>query len=238
MSINDYFDAQRANLSISLGWEPFAAIFPLVDKLYVDAIGLTPSGPSSIFGQLLLICHKSFLSAAALIAQAQPEDAGPITRRAIEAARIAAMFKTDPAKGAEWMEDNRRLERWADRRDGKKPKPLFVEIGVLRPEIAPTIDELMRMSGVLSDVYAHFTPEFLDQLEWQKRDASMHLNYFTRDQRELKRAIVLTSGIHLRILDVIDWCLDGAFKLNPDWLKSQETLVERASPLAKEFERP
>jgi hypothetical protein len=39
MAINQYFDVQKENLRRSLNWEPFAAIFPLVDKLYVDAIG-------------------------------------------------------------------------------------------------------------------------------------------------------------------------------------------------------
>ena len=40
-----------------------------------------------------LICHKSMLSAAALIAQAQPEDSVYITRRAVEAGRVALAIK-------------------------------------------------------------------------------------------------------------------------------------------------
>jgi hypothetical protein len=36
MAINQYFDGQKKNLRRSLNWEPFAEIFPLVDKLYVD----------------------------------------------------------------------------------------------------------------------------------------------------------------------------------------------------------
>lgn len=238
MAINQYFDGQKENLRRSLNWEPFAAIFPLVDKLYVDAIGLMPTDRSPVFGQFLLICHKSFLSAAALIGQAQPDDAGPITRRAIEVARFAAIIKTNPEKVEEWVAFSERARRWADRQEGKKPKSLRVNLGEVHPGVKPTIDDLMQMHGILSDADVHFTPEFFHQLEWDKREESLYLNYFTRDQRVLEREIVLTSGTHLRILEVIDWCLDGAFKSNPDWLRLVGTLKEKGAPLTEKFEHP
>lgn len=236
MSISEYFDAQKENLRSSSLWEPFVTIFPLVDKLYVDAIRLTPSGPSPLFGQLLLICHKSFLSAASLIGQAQPEDAGPITRRAIEAARFAAATKTNPEKAKEWMASRERLQRWIDRQQGKKPKWLDNKFAEIHPGIKLMIDKLMEMHGVLSDTEVHFTPEFVSRLAWDRRNESMYLNYFTKDPRELERTIVLTSATHLNILEVIDWCFDGALKSNADWLTSLNRVRQSGAALAKKFE--
>jgi hypothetical protein len=238
MAMKQYFGGQKENLRRSLNWEPFAEIFPLVDKLYVDAMGLMPSDRSSVFGPLLLICHKAFLSAAGLIGQAQPDDAGPITRRAIEAARFAAIIKTNPEKVEEWIAYNERMQRWADRQEGKKPKSLRVNLGQVHPGIRAAIDDLMQMLGIISDADVHFTPEYFHQLDWDKREESLYLNYFTRDQRVLEREIIFTSGAHLRILEVIDWCLDGAFKSNPDWLRLVGTLKEKGAPLAQKFERP
>ena len=207
MAINEYFDGQKENLRRSLNWRPFAEVFPLVDKLYVDAIGLMPSDRSPVFGQFLLICHKSFLAAAALIGQAQPDDAAPITRRAIEVARFAAVVKTNPDKAKEWVAFDERMQRWADRQEGKKPKSLWINLGEVDPEIKPVIDDLMQTLGILSDAAVHFTPEYFVELSWEKREDSMYLNYFTKEQRVLEREIVQTSGTHLLILEVIDWCL-------------------------------
>lgn len=238
MAINQYLDRQKENLRSSLNWKPFAEIFPLVDKLYVDALGLMPPDRSPVFGHLLLICHKSFLSAVALIGQAQPDDAGPITRRAIEVARFAAIIKTNPEKAEEWVAYSERTQRWADRQEGKKPKRLHVNFGEVHAGVKPTIDDLMQMHGILSDADVHFTPEYFHQLDWDKRNGSLYLNYFTRDQTMLEREIVLMSGTHLRILEVIDWCLDGAFRSNPDWLKLVGTLKEKVAPLTRKFEHP
>ena len=52
----------------------------------------------------------------------------------------------------------------------------------------------------------------------------------------LEREIVLMSGTHLRILEVFDWCLDAAFRSNPDWLRLVGTLKEKVAPLTRKFE--
>jgi len=238
MAIDKYFEAQKENLRRALRWEPFAEIFPLVDRLYVDAVGLMPRDHSPVFGQFLLICHKSFLAAASLIGQAQPEDAGPITRRAIEVARFAAVVKTNPEKAEEWIAFEERMKRWADRLEGARPKHLRIDLGQVHPRIKPVIDDLMQTLGILSDASAHFTPEFFHELGWEERKEQLILNYFSNDQRVLEREIVFMSGTHLQILEVLDWCLDGAFKANPDWMKLVETLKEKGQKLAAKFERP
>lgn len=89
MSIQDYIRAQRNNIE-SIGQLPhFAVLGDLLDRLYERAVALVPKQSPPPFGQLLLICHRAFLSALTLIGQAQPDDAAPISRRAIEEARLA-----------------------------------------------------------------------------------------------------------------------------------------------------
>jgi hypothetical protein len=236
MTVEEYFQEQKANLARSSQWIDFIEIFTLVNKLYVDAIALVPNDRPLLFSQILLICHKSFLSAVALIGQAQPDDAGAITRRAIEAARFAAAIKTNPGKIEAWMAFETKMQRWRDRQEGKTPKPFNPpKLGEIDPGIKPTLEKLMQMQGMLSD-FAHFTPEYLFELDWERGEQSLYLNYFVREQKTLERQIILTSGANLRILEVIDWCLDGAFKLNPDWHRLVDTLRERGAPLARKFE--
>jgi hypothetical protein len=129
-----------------------------------------------------------------------------------------------------------RMQRWRARREGNKPKWLKFEPGEVHPGIKPTLDKLMQMHGTLSDVFAHFTPEYLFELDWQESAQSLHLNYFTREQLELERHIILTSETNLDILELIDWCMDGVFKLDPNWLRLVGTLRERGAPLARKFE--
>jgi hypothetical protein len=169
MTINGYLQEQKTNLRQSSKWAMFVEIFTLVDKLYVDAIALMPSDRPRLFAKILLICHKSFLSAAALIGQAQPDDAVPITRRAIEAAQFAAAIKTNPQKIQKWAAFENRMRRWRDRREGKKPKSVSPKLGEVDPGIKPTLDKLMQMHGMLSD-FAHFTPEYLFELDWGRHE--------------------------------------------------------------------
>ena len=237
MAIRKYFDAQKENLRRARKWEPFATIFPVVDKLYVDAIGLVPNDQSPIYGQFLLICHKSFLAAASLIGQAQPDDSAPITRRAIEVARFAAAVKTNPELAENWMAYEERLQRWTDRQEGVKPKPLRVNLGKVHPGIKLTIDDLMGSLGIISDAAVHFTPEYFGELGWDRGEKSLKLDYFTGDQRALEREIVFTSGTHLQILEVLDWCLDGALKADPDWIGLVAVLKERGAVLAAKFDQ-
>ena len=237
MAISKYFDAQKENLRRALKWEPFATIFPVVDKLYVDAIGLVPKDQSLIYVQFLLICHKSFLAATSLIGQSQPDDAAPITRRAIEVARFAAAVKTNPEIVEKWMAYKERMQRWTDRQKGEKPKPLRVNLGEVNPGIKPTIDDLMMSLGIISDAAVHFTPEYFGELGWDHGEKSLKLDYFTGDQRALEREIVSTSGTHLQILEVLDWCLDGALKADPDWIGLVAILKEKGAVLAAKFDQ-
>ena len=121
MDFEGYFEAQKRNLTNNLRFEPIANLFPGVHELYNISIQGMPPDKSPLFGQFLLICHKSFLAAASLIGQAQPDDAAPITRRAIEVIRVAAAIKEDSSKFEEWVAFEKRSKRWQDREEDRTP---------------------------------------------------------------------------------------------------------------------
>lgn len=232
VGIVDYFKAQRENLKRMLRFEPFAVFFPIVDALYRRSIKLMPKDKSPVFGQFLLICHKSFLTAASLVGQAQPDDSIPVTRRAIEAVRWSAAFKENPANAHKWVAFEERMKRWKDRREGKKPKPLRISLEVKHP----LVKELMETWGILSDAAVHFTPEYFDSLDWKKDEDAIFLNYFVRDQHIIEREIILLAAIHAKILRVLDWCLDGTFGKDEDWRRLMAAGHEKGKPYVAKFE--
>lgn len=234
MGIEDYFNVQVEHLRRALRFEPFAVLFRIVEDLYATSIRLMPPDKSPVFGQFLLICHKSFLAAAGLIGQAQPDDAAPITRRVIEVVRLAAAVKADRGNAEKWLAFEERLRRWQDRQEGKKPKSLHVNLDVKHP----LIEELMQTWGILSDASAHFTPEYFSSLAWERRETSLFLGYFTRDQRIIEREIVLLAGTHAKVLRVLDWCLDGDFSKHIEWGRLIAELYEKGRPYAAKFEDP
>lgn len=219
MGLRDYFEVQKKNLKNALQWEIFAGLLSGVDRLYEIALQSVPQEGPAVFGQFVLVCHKSFLAGASLIGQAQPDDAAPITRRAIEAARLAAAIKENPANLQEWVAFEERTKRWQAREEGRKPGSLSVRIDVKHPLIL----ELMETWGILSDARIHFTPEYFTSLGWIKGDT---LRYFTEDQRILEREIALLAATHRKILHVLDWCLDGAFSGNTQWTRLMSELYK------------
>lgn len=143
MSLPEYFDALSQNRTNICKFQPYAELIPRVDDLYNAIIKLVPNERvASVQGRLLLVCHKSFLAAASLIVQAQPEDAGPVTRRAIEVVRLAAAFKDDESVLEQWHAWEERMERWEARQKEEKPKHFQVHIEVKHP----IVKELMAVS--------------------------------------------------------------------------------------------
>ena len=196
MSIEDYIAAQRANI-ISISQLPhFSLLGSLTDRLYERAIILVPRQSPPPFGQFLLISHRSFLSALTLIGQAQPDDADPISRRAIEAARLALAMKRDPNSAMKWTEYEQRMERWKARNREDKPKPLFLKFNV--PRDHPILSELEKQLGVLSDSSVHFTPEYFGSQHWNWTESRIDLRYFISEQRTIARpAGALYDGLRV-----------------------------------------
>ena len=175
------------------------------------------SDVSPIYGQFLLICHKSLLSAATLITQCQPDDSVGITRRAIEATKTAVAIKLNDENALRWLSFQERHERWLRRQQGEKPKPFTPRFeGVQADPLIQTLDTFM---GIVSDAYMHFTPEYYSNLDWEVhlsvgQGGEIRLNYFHSDPREIERQFILLAAIHGKILEAFDTCFGGAFKQN------------------------
>ena len=145
-TFENYFRAQKGHLDQALRFEPFATLFPIVHNLYARGISLVPT--DNVFGQFVLMGHKEFLAAASLIGQAQPDEAAPITRRAIEMIQVAQAVKHDPENTNKWLAFEERMARWRARRQGEKPKGIHINLSVGHH---PIVEELMKIYGILSD---------------------------------------------------------------------------------------
>jgi hypothetical protein len=232
LAFQDFITAQQRNLESALKFELFGATCPLMDKLYELSVATVPKDKSPFFGQFLLVCHKSFLAAATLIGQGQPDDSAPITRRAIEVVRLAAAIKVDPKFAKEWLAYEKRQERWDARDKGEKPKSLHIPV----PVTHPLVKQLMDTWGIFSDGEVHVTPEYFGSLGWEKGDDRMFLQDFTGDQRTTEAAIVLLLGAHMMMLRVLDECLDGSFTRSDAWREISDQLYVRAKPWADKLE--
>lgn len=219
MSLIEYIKAQRSNLESSLKLELFWDTCQRIDALYGLAAKAAPALPKDApialerSLQFLPICHKSFFAAATLIGQGQPYDAAPITRRAIEAVRVVAAIKADPENEKEWISYEKRMKKWEARREGEKPEHLHIHI----PVEHPLVKELMLIWGIFSDADVHFTPEYFGELKWEQHGERVDLDYFQGEQHIIETAIILLLKTHMKMLQVLDDCLDGAFSGNTEW---------------------
>src|SRR5439155_10426624 len=116
-----YLNAQADNLA-ELRRLPEFTFVERVMALYDRSLPLRARDPDVRALQLFIVCHGGLLSAAATIGRALPGDTFAITRRAVEAASLAAAVKADPANYERWLDEERRLQRWADRNEGRRPK--------------------------------------------------------------------------------------------------------------------
>ncbi len=233
MPIDEYFRAQQVNREKLVHLSEYQQLVPLVDSLYRQSAQLVPEIALELYGRVLLICHSSFLSATSLLLQAQPHDAAPVTRRAIEAIRLAAAVKEDKAALEQWIAFEQRQQRWQDRQAGERPKHLNIALPV-RYEL---VQQLLNTWGMLSDAAVHFTPEFLSDLSWDTQDGPagrrLYLNYFHEDIESIRRDLVIVTGSHAKILRILDWCWDSALVKNSDWGRTLEELYNIGNALTR-----
>jgi hypothetical protein len=239
MSIYDYIRAQRANLA-SITRLPHFGLIVLVDNLYNRGLDLFKSHLPKRYGQFLVLSHQSLLSAATLIAQAQPFDAGPITRRAVEVARLCLASRFDKEAGRKWLAFEKRQARWEARQEGKKPPRLPTINYDIKDN--PLMESLNEQIGILSDSCVHFTPEYHGSQNWkiQKESAShgkLTLSYFISDQLTIEREFILLAKTHKLILEVIDECVDHAFRNDEQFRGTVTKLVQDGDILAATFSR-
>ena len=213
--MNEFIDSQRANLDRIKALPLFRDLMGALDSAYRAVFGCLPQeGVPIIFGRILLVCHKSMLSAATLIGQGQPEDSTAITRRALEAAKVALAIKINDANALQWTAYQERHDRWLKRQQNGKPGPFRVHFRDIRGDAL--IERIENHLGILSDASVHFTPEFYSSLDWEVNQTGeggeIRLNYFQRSRREIELQFMTLSAAHLTILEAFDRCCDGRFQ--------------------------
>jgi hypothetical protein len=240
MSIYDYINAQRANLA-SITRLPHFGLIDLMDKLYDRSIDLARSDLPPRYGCFLLLAHQSFLSAATLIVQAQPFDAGSITRRAIEIARVCLASKHDRKIEEKWVAYEKRMQRWKARQHGGKLErlPPFSYDYQGQDSLMKSLND---QHGILSDSFAHFTPEYYAYQNWRVKKTDYQRNtvellYFITDQKTLERELILLADTHWQILNVIDHCMDYTLSKNDDWKRIAVKLVRDGRKFGELFAR-
>jgi hypothetical protein len=214
--MDEFIRGQRANLDQVRPSPLFRELIGALDAGYHAAVDCLPKdGVPIIFGRILLICHKSMLSAATLVAQGQPEDSTGVTRRALEAAKVALAIKINDANALQWTAYQERHDRWLRRQQNQRPGPFAVQFSDVRGDAL--MERINTQIGILSDASVHFTPEFYSSLDWEVNrttdgQGEIYLNYFQRSQREIERQLIALSAAHLTILDVLNRCCDGRFQ--------------------------
>lgn len=214
--MDEFIQGQRANLDQVRPSPLFRDLIGVLDAAYHAAVDCLPSeGVLIIFGRILLICHKSMLSAATLIAQGQPEDSTGVTRRALEAAKVALAIKSNDANALHWTAYQERHDRWLRRQQNQRPGPFVVQFIDVRGDAL--LERINTHLGILSDASVHFTPEFYSSLDWEVNrtedgQGEIYLNHFQRSQREIERHLIALSAAHLTILEALNRCCDGRFQ--------------------------
>jgi hypothetical protein len=241
MSLDEYVATQQKNLDAIKESPHYSQLIQTVDHLYRTTMDLGPMHcPRVCFGKMLLMCHKSLLSAATLIARGQPEDSAPITRRAIEIGHLAIAVHLDPENYVRWLDVERRMARHEARRKGKRPKNEPAHKWGKEVTEHPLLSDLRTFLGMVSDSDAHFTPEFEGNLAWSEQlspemDLSIQLSYFDTTMRTIHCAFLNLAAIHLRLLDVFNACFKDGLEQDDGWRLVKNTAFAIARELAQEF---
>src|SRR5262249_1802719 len=106
-NLNAYLDVQASNLAEVRRLPEFGVVERVI-ALYQRSFALRPKPNDVRFTQLFVICDGALHSAAATIGRALPADALGVTRRAVEAASLAAAIKADPANMEKWLDAEQR----------------------------------------------------------------------------------------------------------------------------------
>jgi hypothetical protein len=241
MSLDDYVDAQQKNYDAIKDSPHYSRLIETVDHLYRTTLELGPAHcPRVCFGKMLLMCHKSLLSSATLIARGQPDDAVLVSRRAIEIGHLAIAVHLDPQNYVKWLDEQRRTARWRERMKGQRPKSDPGHKWGKDVLQHPLLTELRTVLGILSDSYAHFTPEFEGSLQWSENvtpgeNVTLRLEYFDTTKRVINCAFLNLASIHLKLLDVFDACFKGGLSSDGGWLLLKTTAWRIGGELAVEF---
>lgn len=213
-----FLRVQNDHMQVNLASEQFKALIPPVNDAY-EAARLEVSAEAALTTiQLLLLCHRSFLLAVSLISGGHPNDAGPVTRRAIEMARIAFALTYDSENFDRWVSYDKRSARWAAWGADKKPPKLYTDLKLPKPH--PLLDALGKAEGMYSDMGVHCTPEFMVHYPFKQQEKQLFLSYFITDRDHLHQSLRICVATHLQILQLFDEALHGALKGSKRWFEA------------------
>jgi hypothetical protein len=236
--------AQQRNLEAIKESPHYCRLIGTVDRLYRTSIDLGPAHcPRICFGKMLLMSHKSLLSAATLIARGQHEDSAPINRRAIEIGHLAIAVHLDSQNYVKWLDQEKRMARNEARLRGERPKNDPGHKWGKEVLEHPLLTDLRTFLGMLSDHYAHFSPEFEGNLAWSEEikpgeGLTLLLEYFDTTKRTIHLAFVNLAAIHLKLLDIFNACFNDELERNGRWRLLKLTALAIAAELAQEFKVP
>jgi hypothetical protein len=241
MGFSDFMAAQAANAEALADKPHFASLVPLVDRMYRCIVDIAGQKYSPTLVKLLVLCHRELLVAASQIQRGLPYDAAANTRRAVEIARVALAAKRDIANAEKWLMEDKRQARWDARQQGIKPKRHpGVKFECLENE--PLLAQLDDFSGIASDLYIHFTPEFFGQgfftqTAGEGNKVQIDPHYFSNERTLLQHAVMLCS-LHVRILLVFHACFEGTVAQDAGWKVLCATFDQLAAELARGLPPP
>lgn len=215
---------------------PHFVLLRLFDNLYSLALSLLPATSPLLVSRAMALCYKSLLTAGITIGRLHPDDAGPITRRAVEIAILVLATRYDGRNLQAWWSSDRRLERWDRRLAGERPRSFTPEL--ILPRDHQELQALKRHLGVYSDISAHFTPEFEAHQAWRETPGveglvTVDLGLQTTNMRHIEREFIMLADVHDRILRVLDESCNGALMRDARWA----SLLARAGDTNAELAR-
>jgi hypothetical protein len=216
MNWKTFVESGRAFFDANIG-SPLFQLIELLDDLY-RVTYRTPPFPDigkesdDFFHMCYLLCHRALLSAATVAGSGCPEDGPAITRRALEAAKVALAVKADPNNFEVWKATKVRRRRWDARARDQAPNRR-VAFQYNRIATEPLYADLQAVIGALSDFAVHLTPEHVACYEWEWEQTCLPgqkpVISFGVDQDAVSMELLMIAGNHRLIMHVFNRCFDG-----------------------------
>jgi hypothetical protein len=191
--------------------------------------------------RLMMICRREFLTAQSQVIRGLPLDAHANTRRAVEAAKVALAVKRNRANAEEWLKTDVRQRRWDARQQGQKPEHLpsarFPEL-----DQEPLLAYLQQYYGMASDMYIHFTPEYLGRQTFTQTPQSDGIVFvelaYIADEREMLFTAISQCSAHAHILLVFNEVFENVMTNDPGWKLLKTTFDQLAADLLRQVPPP
>jgi hypothetical protein len=220
----EYCDRANARLSESLGDPDFANLVSVVDCAYLAARNAPDvSAMNASFG---LLCHQALFNAALLIGCGLGLEAASVSRRALEVAKIALAVKLDPSNLEAWQAFEERTGRWANRRQGIRPRSFTPNLAALAQN--RSIQSIGNFIGIISDAAVHFTPEMLSRMKFKAASeaGTIYLSYLEPDHVAVARDLAMLGAVHKLILSTLSESCDSSFERVEGYLQAMRRISE------------